>query len=294
MLRPARLSLVLLTAAAFVRTATAQQALYAEHNGEFQLVRHVYNHTPYVEENGKSVPASASKYGFRKVPEYAPFYVAIRHLQVATRQLEVADIGAELNKEFSFRAEFESAYPLENVFVALDLDTEKAGKTLFIQEVGDLAPHVPRSVEMLVPLTSSLGPGQYHVHVFSQGAELFHSEMPFDYIEGQLDIMVAKRVEGKPDGPPQPFIGPAPEYPEKLRRQKVKGNATVRLEITPTGRVRNPTLKSASAPEFGEAALVAARQWRFLPAIKNGVPTAKAVQMPFLFEPDAPHAPDGK
>jgi TonB family protein len=49
--------------------------------------------------------------------------------------------------------------------------------------------------------------------------------------------------------------------------------------------VLDPQVKEASDPAFGESAVVAARQWRFLPRVKNGRAVETQVDMPFDFAP---------
>lgn len=287
--------IVLLLATTLTR---AQNALYAEHKGEFRLVRRVVRNSPYVDDgSGKLVPADGSKFGLSKVPEYAPFYVSVRDLKVMSRGLELVNSGAEINREFVFKAEFESPYALKNVFVVLDMNSEDAGKLLFVREVGDLEPRDPKPVEIVVRLSQRIGAGKYYLHLFSDGAEVFHSQLPFNLIERKLDEIVRNRIKGVTDAPPQPFVGPAPEYPAKLRRAKVYGTATIRFTIAPNGRVLDPVILSASDPQLGESALVAARQWRFLPKVKNGKPVAAPVNMPFTFgtpPASAPAATAGK
>lgn len=280
-LRPALL-LALLAAPA----AVGQKALYAEHKGEFRVVRRVVRNNPYVDDGtGKLIEASGTRMGLAPVPSFVPVYVSVRHLKVETHALVLADSGSQINKEFSFRAEFEAPYPLKDVFVVLDLSTEEAGKALFVREVGDLKPHDPLPMNLTVRLNQSLGSGKYNLHVFTEGMEVFHSEMPFSYVERKLDDIVRKQVKGITDAQPKPFVGPAPEYPEKLEKSKAKGTAVIRFTISPTGRVLDPTIKTASDPAFGEAALVAARQWRFLPKIVAGRPVSAMVDMPFIFDP---------
>src|SRR3954467_9476488 len=84
----------------------AQNGLYVEHGAAFSLVRSAVRNRPYVEENGKLVPASRSRYGLRHVDEYAPYYISIRDLRVSTSQVNIVGTGAELNKTFEFKAEF--------------------------------------------------------------------------------------------------------------------------------------------------------------------------------------------
>ncbi len=269
----------------------AQSALYAEHKGEYRVVRRVVRSDPYVDVgSGKLVRADGSKYGLAPVPEYAPLYVSVRNLKVFSRGLELVNSGAEINREFDFQADFESPYALKNVFVVLDMNSEDAGKLLFVREVGDLEPRNPKPIHIVVQMSQRIGAGKYVLHVFSDGAEVFHSEMPFNRIERKLDDIVRHRIAGVTDAAPQPFVGPAPEYPAKLRRAKAYGTAVIHFTIGPTGRVLDPVIQSASDPVLGESALVAARQWRFLPKVKNGKPVSAAVNMPFVFGTPPPAA----
>jgi TonB family protein len=265
--------------------ARAQNGLYVEHGTAFSLVRSAVRNQPYVEENGKLVPASGSRYGLKKVDEYAPYFISIRELRVSTSQVNIVGTGAELNKTFQFKAQFESPFLLENTFVVLDLNSADAGKALFLWEIGTLRPRELKDVTLFIPMTVSVGEGKYKIHLFSNGYEVFHSKMPWTFVENTLDKMVARRVKDAPDGLPKPFVGPGPEYPAKLRRAKTKGEAVINFVVSRNGRVLEPTILSATDPAFGEAALVAARQWRFLPRIVNGAPVETKVNFPFTFTP---------
>jgi TonB family protein len=137
---------------------------------------------------------------------------------------------------------------------------------------------------VVVPLAEELGSGSYQLHVFTQGREVFNSLQPWEFREGVLNQMVMKRIEGVQDAPPQPFVGPVPEYPPALRKKRVKGEAVVAVRITHLGVVADPEVVEASDPAFGQAALVAVRQWRFLPQVKGGRPVEINVRVPFGFE----------
>jgi TonB family protein len=264
-----------------------QHALYVEHKGEAVLVREVNRSQPYVEDNGKMVLASGSRYGLQKVDEYAPVNIAIHKLDVSTHEIEVVG-GGTLNRQFRMIADFESSFNLKRVFLVLDLKTENAGSAIFVREIGELFARQPKHVELAVPMNSSLGQGRYEFHLFTDGQEVFHSKMPLLYVETTLDRMVAKRIAGVADAAPRPFVGPAPEYPPALRKAKTAGEASIRFTISPNGRIQDPEVASATHPEFGAAALAAARLWRFLPKVEKGRPVAAKANMPFRFNPDNP------
>jgi TonB family protein len=280
------LAALALSTAITAATLRAQNALYVEDGGKGHLVRRVLGHMPmYEDANGKLVEVVQPRFMLKPVEEYSPAFVSIRHVRVVTHALENMSTGDELNHSFEFRGEFESSFPLENVFVALDLNTSDEGKLLFIREVGRLKPRDPKSIDINVPMASRIGEGHYKLHLFSDGVEVLQSEMPLPYIERSLDKMVRKRIAGIKDAAPQPFVGPPPEYPEKLFKANVSGQAVIHFTLSQNGRVVDPTIKSSTDPAFGEAALAAARLWRFLPKVKGGAAVPVQVDLPFNFGP---------
>jgi TonB family protein len=154
-----------------------------------------------------------------------------------------------------------------------------------VNQVGDLAPHKSQFINLAAPISGRLGEGKYVLHIFSCDVEVFHSQLPFFFRESMLDQMIAKRIAGAPDGKPQPFIGPPPDYPRKFTKSRIKGSARLHFTIRANGAVDNPAIVTASDPAFGEAALDSIRMWRFLPRIKAGRPIETAVDLPIEFEP---------
>ena len=81
-----------------------------------------------------------------------------------------------------------------------------------------------------------------------------------------------------------PIYRVAPVYPPALyATTKEKGQAMLSLVICQDGRVRLAHALSASAPEFGWAAITAANQWVFKPPLRRGKPVDVAVQLPVNF-----------
>ncbi|PTX91350.1 energy transducer TonB [Opitutus sp. ER46] len=266
--------------------AHAQCALYAEHENMFRLVMRVEGSVPYVDNGaGKLVPAAGRKLTLSPAKEWAPMYVAIRNQIVRTSHTEVMNEGAQINHRLELQADFESAFALDQVFMVIDLYTD-AGEHFYVtRQIGDLQPREPKSIGISAPIGIPLGAGKYRIHLFTQGSELFHSAMPFGEVEGALDNLVRRQVVDVENALPEPYLGPAPDIPAGLRKSRVAAQAIIHFTVSPTGRVLNPTIKSATHPEFGETALAAARLWRFLPRVKEGVPVAAAVDMPFVFNP---------
>lgn len=266
----------------------AQSVLCVDYQGKACPVYKVHDGYTYIKEGDKLVSVISPRSALVPAPEFLPVFISVRDLSVHTSNLTMMGTATELNKEFHLTGRFETSYALPDVFLVLELNTEKAGKRIFFQEVGDLGPNRPGEVHVVVPMDEDLGPGKFQLHIFAHGLEVFHSQQPFGFREHALDRMVATRIAGVTEAPPKPFVGPAPKYPSALRKAGTRGEASVRIRITPTGAVLDPVLARATDPAFGEAALAAMRQWRFLPQVKGGRPVeTPAVEMPFTFSPPA-------
>ncbi len=263
----------------------AQSALYVEHHKRMTLVRKAKAERAYVAENGALVPASSRRFGMGTAEEYLPVFVEIRNLRVRTRFAESIDDGATFNSQFEFYGEFVSAYRLDDVFVLLDFTLPNGNKSFFLREIGSLEPYKVRWRRFEISIPNVLSDTSYQLHLFVGGAEVPQSEQPAEYREAVLARMVARRIKGRPDGPPVRLTGPPPEYPSKVAPGTTKARAVVRLGISTDGVVTDPVVVSASDPAFGESAIAALRQWRFLPQIKGGQPVASTVELPFDFAP---------
>ncbi len=265
----------------------AQNILVAEHNGTTAVVCGAKGARPVIERDGRRVVADGYRVGLKHVDEYLPVFVSVRDVSADTSAFTTENSSAEMNNQFNFRANFESAFGLDNVFLVLDLRSEKAERLFFIYEIGHLEPRVPQRVAVHVPMSFSLGSGKFTWHVFVDGAEVLQSGIPVEEREAALDRMVAKRVAALTDADLQLFVGPAPEYPERLRKTRVTGRALVAIRVTARGQPVDVVAKEATDPAFGEAAVAAVRQWRFLPQVRHGRPVATAVEVPFDFAPPA-------
>lgn len=77
----------------------------------------------------------------------------------------------------------------------------------------------------------------------------------------------------------------APKYPVAAFKQGLSGKVELRVDVGIDGTVTDVRVLSATAPGvFDEAALGAARQWRFQPALEDGKPVTAALQIPVTFE----------
>jgi TonB family protein len=73
-----------------------------------------------------------------------------------------------------------------------------------------------------------------------------------------------------------------PEYPDLARNTHVDGEVRVRALVGPDGLVRK-TEMAKSIPMLDEAAQVAVRQWRFVPATRNGATACAWTTVPVKF-----------
>lgn len=74
-----------------------------------------------------------------------------------------------------------------------------------------------------------------------------------------------------------------PDYPREFRELGIQGTVIVDMVVDSTGRVVSAKLVSTTAPEFSRLALMAAKEWTFVPASANGKPVTARVQVPFTF-----------
>ncbi|MBI2428196.1 MAG: TonB family protein [Ignavibacteriales bacterium] len=86
---------------------------------------------------------------------------------------------------------------------------------------------------------------------------------------------------------PVPVSHPSPIYPEIARRAGVEGTVWVNMWVTKEGKVKQAVAIKSSADILNQAAIDAAVQWTFTPAIMNNGPVAVWVSVPFRFQLNA-------
>jgi TonB family protein len=64
----------------------------------------------------------------------------------------------------------------------------------------------------------------------------------------------------------------------------VNGEALIDFSIGPDGVPTDLKVVSATAPEFGEAALICVSKWRFRPAFVDGRAISSRMQIPIVFQ----------
>jgi periplasmic protein TonB len=93
---------------------------------------------------------------------------------------------------------------------------------------------------------------------------------PPDFVPYEKEPTVVKRVE--------------PKYPELAQRAGLEGKVYVKVWVDKEGKVRKVVLLKSDAPIFEEAAIAAAQQWVFTPAVMQKGPVSVWVSIPFNFK----------
>lgn len=91
--------------------------------------------------------------------------------------------------------------------------------------------------------------------------------------------------EAELDQKPRPIFKAKPSVSPSLRR-RIRGKVVVKvlLIVDETGRTKNPIVQKSDDPSFNQAAVEAARKWRFEPGKKQGKPVSFRMRLPFVFK----------
>ena len=115
-----------------------------------------------------------------------------------------------------------------------------------------------------------------------------------DASTGTGPVAIQNDVKIDDDGPPPDFVpvekqptpvkNPAPLYPEIARRAGVEGTVWVKIWVDKEGKAKKAQILKSDAELFNQAAIDAAMQWVFTPAVMNNGPVAVWVSIPFKFK----------
>ncbi|MGD0416473.1 MAG: energy transducer TonB [Terriglobales bacterium] len=83
--------------------------------------------------------------------------------------------------------------------------------------------------------------------------------------------------------PPREIYAPGPEYPKKARKEHQEGTVVLQMVVGSDGLPRDIKVARSLSPELDEAATVAVRQWKFVPATKDGAPVAVLISVEVSF-----------
>jgi TonB family protein len=88
--------------------------------------------------------------------------------------------------------------------------------------------------------------------------------------------------------PPSVLTHVDAQYPPSARASRKHGDVVLALTIDADGHVSKVDVFESGGADLDEAAIVAARQWTFIPAKRGGKPLASRIRVPFHFAPPAP------
>lgn len=101
---------------------------------------------------------------------------------------------------------------------------------------------------------------------------------------------VAQPVAAQPAAvtPPQILEHVDPVYPPSKLEASIDTTVTLFVTVEKDGSVSDVEVAESGGAEFDEAAMAAARRWRFTPATRGGTPIRARIRVPFHFAP-GPH-----
>ena len=79
-------------------------------------------------------------------------------------------------------------------------------------------------------------------------------------------------------------------YPPSALAERKDADVVLTVTVDADGHVSKVDVAESGGADLDEAAIVAAREWTFVPATRNGKPVASRIKMPFHFAPPAPAA----
>jgi TonB family protein len=88
--------------------------------------------------------------------------------------------------------------------------------------------------------------------------------------------------------PPQVLTHVDAVYPASALRARKHADVVLAVTVDANGHVSNVEVLDSGGEDVDEAAVIAARQWTFVPAQRNGRPVASRIRVPFHFAPPAP------
>jgi iron complex outermembrane receptor protein len=77
-------------------------------------------------------------------------------------------------------------------------------------------------------------------------------------------------------------------YPPSSLKERLHADVVLTVTVDVDGHVSKVDVVESGGPDLDEAAIVAVRQWTFVPAQRGGAPVASRIKVPFHFAPPAP------
>jgi len=108
---------------------------------------------------------------------------------------------------------------------------------------------------------------------------------------GTIVVNIGSGIDSETEPPPflpvekspTPIVSPGPVYPLIALKAGIEGTVHTRVWVTKEGKVKKVEVVKSDSDILTEAAVSAAAQWVFTPAIMNNGPVAVWVAIPFKF-----------
>ncbi len=156
----------------------------------------------------------------------------------------------------------------------LDLNIWSDEKPLPLQEMSEENPS--KTEDLSIPLTSPYSEkmkGTPSPHTDSQETILIFSKLRSS--SGQDTVFAQPRYAENPK----------PAYPREARKKGYEGEVFLRVEVLADGRVGQLEVKKSSGYEtLDQSALIAVKQWKFIPAIQGNGAVPCWVNIPIKFQ----------
>jgi TonB family protein len=265
-------------------SVSAQNAFAAIEDGTSKVVKQIRVNRPLVDAGGGKLTGSASnQFALMKATVYRPGLVTWGDLKVGTHHVEDTG-GGRFNYEIRISGRAKADTSFKNCFLVLEMTSWKDTGWVFM-EIPDLPAGRSVDLNFVFPLAVQIEGGRYHVHLFSDGIEILHTQMSPGYVSAQKKKTEELLSGKKKDFPAIPARTVPAKYPDELKHSGVTGSASVRCTITTRGEVSSPELVHATNEAFGRAAMEAVVQWKFDPALKDRRIVESNFVVPFTFKP---------
>jgi len=86
------------------------------------------------------------------------------------------------------------------------------------------------------------------------------------------------------DAPPHVIGQTRPQYPPEMEARQIPGDVLVEFTVETNGSVQNAWVVGQTNEAFGHAALDFVQNWKFKPALKEGVAVRTVMRVPLHFE----------
>lgn len=114
-----------------------------------------------------------------------------------------------------------------------------------------------------------------------EGWNFDNADLALEQIQSGGDTGLSEASET----PPVPIQKVPAAYPERAQEQGIEGEVVVLVTVSPSGDVTDARIEKTTGDEsLNNAALEAARQWKFKPGTRYGVPSETTIAIPFRFK----------